>query len=82
MPAEKEINEIMEWCEAKKRERKRVLVIERNEFADKFDWMRAKTLIAIDVPLEQADRHALVYDSVMKCLWEWRNGEWARIAKD
>ncbi|MFA6036213.1 MAG: hypothetical protein WC759_04615 [Candidatus Micrarchaeia archaeon] len=79
MPTEKEINEIIAWCEARKKQRKRALVIERNEFAEKIDWMLAKTLIEIDMPLERADKHALVYDSVMKCLWEWRNGEWARI---
>jgi hypothetical protein len=79
MPTEAEINELIVWCEARKKQRKRSLVIERNEFADKFDWMLAKTLIEIDMPLERADKHALVYDSVMKCLWEYRNGEWARI---
>jgi len=81
MPAEDEINEIIAWCEERKKQRKRVPVIERNEFADKFNWTRSKTLIEIDMPLELADTHAIVYDSALKCLWEWRNGEWARITK-
>jgi hypothetical protein len=75
-----QMNALMAWCEAKKRERGRVPIIERNEFQD-YEWMRSRTLVQIDMPLELADEHAIIYDSVMKCLWEYRNGEWARVTK-
>lgn len=81
MKKQAQMDALMAWCEAKKRERGRVPLIERNTFPD-YEWMRSKTLIMIDMPLERADTSAIVYDSAMRCLWEHRNGEWARVTKD
>ncbi|RLG19509.1 hypothetical protein DRN67_02530 [Candidatus Micrarchaeota archaeon] len=79
---EKELEEVIAWCEQQKHERGRVPIIERNFFQNKYTWARGKYLIEIDMPLEKADRNAFVYDSVLKCLWEWRNGNWAKVTKD
>ena len=78
---EEQINEIMEWCEEMKRTRGRVPLIERNIFCPKYKWTCSRVLIEIDMPLERAHTNAFIYDSVLKCLWEWRNGTWARVTK-
>ncbi|VVC04922.1 Uncharacterised protein [Candidatus Burarchaeum australiense] len=78
---EEQIKIVVEWCEEIKRQKKRSPIIERNIF-EEFDWMRSKTLIEIDMPLESAEMDAVVYDSVLRCLWEWRNGQWAKVEKD
>ena len=77
---EAQIREVIAWCEETKRKKERAHLIERNVF-HLFPWMRNKTLIEIDMPLERANKHAVVYDSAMKCLWEWRGGHWAKVTK-
>ena len=82
MPTIKEINEVIQWCEEIKKERKRTYVIERNPFRDKFMWMRRFPLIEIDRPIEIASKFNLVYNSTTKQLWEYLNGGWRRVHKD
>ena len=79
---EEQIQEIVGWCEEMKRARGRVPLIERNIFCPKYVWTCSKVRIEIDMPLEIASKEGFVYDSVLKCLWEWRNGVWARVTKD
>lgn len=82
MVEKKELEEVIAWCEAKKAERARIYVIERNPFRDGIDWMRRFPLIEIDRPKEVAARTSLVYDSTLKQLWQFMNGDWRRIEPD
>jgi len=82
MPTKEEIDRVATWCEQVKKERQRIYVIERNPFRDEIGWMRRFTLIEIDRPREVASRNDLVYDSVLKQLWQFMNGDWRRIEPD
>lgn len=74
-----EIEEIVQWCEKIKKERKRIYAVERNPFKEKIQWTRRFPLIEIDRRKEEAAKTSLVYDSVMKELWQFLSGEWMRV---
>jgi len=74
--------EVMEWCEREKRRQNKVALVVRNPFWDRFPWAMAYPLISIDIPLEEADKRSLVYDSRTKSLWRWDGERWIRIAED
>ncbi|NYZ74167.1 hypothetical protein H0O00_03420 [Candidatus Micrarchaeota archaeon] len=82
MPTKEEIDKVIEWCEKVKKERNRIYVIERNPFRDEIEWMRRFVLIEIDRPKEIASKNNLVYDSVMKQLWQFMNGDWRKVEQD
>lgn len=79
MVTKEEIDKVIEWCEKVKKERKRTYVIERNPFRDSLSWMRRYPLIEIDRPKEVASQFNLVYDSTVRQLWHFMNGNWRRI---
>ncbi|MEM4367176.1 MAG: hypothetical protein QW035_03550 [Candidatus Anstonellales archaeon] len=79
MPTKKEIDEIISWCEQKKKEKGIVPIIERNTFKDKYPWAYRYTFIEIDRPFEAASKSSLVYDSVTKKLWHFLLGSWRPI---
>ena len=79
MPEKEEIEQVIEWCEKTKKERKRIYVIERNPFREEIPWMRRFPLIEIDRPKEVASKNNIVYDSTIKMLWHFQNGNWRRI---
>lgn len=82
MVKKEEITKVIEWCEKIKKERMRTYVIERNPFKDEIEWCRRFPLIEIDRPKEVASETSLVYDSTMKALWQFLNGNWRRIEVD
>jgi len=82
MVTKKEITEVIKWCEKIKKERNRIYIIERNPFGEKIEWMRRFVLIEIDRPKESATKTNLVYDSLLKQLWHYSNGDWRRIEPD
>lgn len=82
MVTQQEIDTVIGWCEKIKKERGRIYVIERNPFRDGIDWMRRFPLIEIDRPKEVASKNNLVYDSTIKQLWQFMNGDWRRIEPD
>lgn len=82
MVTKEEIDKVIEWCEKTKKERNRIYVIERNPFRENIDWMRRFVLIEIDRPKEIASKNDLVYDSTMKTLWQYMNGDWRKVEPD
>lgn len=82
MVTKEEIEKIIEWCEKIKKERNRIYVIERNPFRDEIEWMRRFVLIEIDRPKEVASKNNLVYDSILKQLWQYMNMDWRKIEPD
>ncbi|MBU0586893.1 hypothetical protein KJ780_05255 [Candidatus Micrarchaeota archaeon] len=77
MPAtQKEVEEVIQWCEDRKKERQAIYIIERNPFGQKFDWTRNIISIEIDRPITVAAKTSLVYDSVAKKLYQYMNGKW------
>jgi hypothetical protein len=78
MPTKEEIEMVIEWCEKKKAEKGRTPLIELNPFRH-IPWLRNKTTIQIDMPLERANPMGLVYESTLKALYEYVNGVWRRI---
>ncbi len=82
MPTKEEIDRVIDWCEKTKKERNRIYVIERNPFREEIEWMRRFVLIEIDRPKEIASRNNLVYDSIMKQLWQFMNGDWRKVEQD
>ena len=82
MPTKEEIQKVIDWCEKLKVERMRTYVIERNVFRDEMEFMRRFPLIEIDRPKEVASKNNLVYDSTVKQLWQFFNGNWRRIEPD
>ena len=79
MPTESEIRQVMEWCEEKKKERKLVSFVERNELREKLPWTYRFPLIEVDRPLESAAKSSLVYDSTTKTLYQCYMGEWRKV---
>jgi len=82
MPPQNEIKEVIEWCEKRKLETKRIVLIEKNIFREKFGWAFRFPFIEIDRPLEVASKFNLVYDSTTKTLWHFLNGSWRKIEPD
>jgi len=82
MVTKEEIDQVVEWCEKTKKERNRIYVIERNPFREEIPWMRRFPLIEIDRPKEIASKNNMVYDSVLKQIWHFQNGNWRRIEPD
>ncbi|MEW6529152.1 MAG: hypothetical protein AB1391_04640 [Candidatus Micrarchaeota archaeon] len=76
MSLDDEINEIVQWCENKKRERQCIYILEKNPFASKFEWTRNIITIEIDRPLTSASKSSLVYDSTTKKLYRYINYTW------
>ncbi|NYZ60240.1 hypothetical protein H0O01_00915 [Candidatus Micrarchaeota archaeon] len=79
MPTEKEIKQVVDWCEARKKERKLVSMVERNELREKIPWTYRFPLIEIDRPTEAASKTSLVYDSTTKALYQYYMDEWRKI---
>ncbi len=82
MVTKEEINRITEWCEKIKAEKNRIYVIERNPFSDEITWTRRFILIEIDRPKDSASHNSLVYESILKELWQFANGGWRKIEPD
>ena len=82
MVTKEEIDMVISWCEKLKKERNSIYVIERNPFRDEIDWMRRFVLIEIDRPREIASKNNIVYDSTIKQLWQFMNGDWRRMEPD
>ncbi len=82
MVTKEEIEKVIAWCEKVKTERKRIYVIERNPFREEVNWMRRFPLIEIDRPKEVASKNDIVYDSTIKTLWQFMNGDWRKIEPD
>ena len=82
MVTKEEIKKVIDWCENIKKERKRIYIIERNPFRDEIEWMRRFVLIEIDRPKEAASKTNLVYDSLLKQLWQFMNNDWRKIESD
>jgi hypothetical protein len=82
MVTKEEIGKVIEWCEKMKKERNRIYVIERNPFREEIDWMRRFVLVEIDRPKEMASKNNLVYDSILRVLWQFMNNDWRRIEPD
>ncbi len=82
MVSQEEIDRIVEWCEERKEERKRIYVIERNPFRDDIEWTRRFPLIEIDRAKKIASKHNLVYDSTTRTLWQYFNGSWRKVEPD
>ncbi|RME79834.1 MAG: hypothetical protein D6769_01325 [Methanobacteriota archaeon] len=82
MPPKKEMEEVMAWCDKRKEESKRVALIEKNPFREKFRWMFRYPFIEIDRPIEVASKHNIVYDSTTRTLWVFLNGSWRKIEED
>jgi len=82
MVTKEEIEKVISWCEKIKKERNRIYVIERNPFRDEIAWTRRFVLIEIDRPREVAAKTNLVYDSTIKTLWQFMNGDWRKIEPD
>lgn len=82
MPTKKEIDELVQWCEQRKREKLVVPIIEYNIFKEKYPWTYRYTLIEIDRPFEAASKTSIVYDSVTKKLWHFSFGSWRQIEPD
>ncbi len=76
------MEEVMAWCEEKKKEEKKVALVARNPFMDKYDWMMAYPIISIDIPLEEANKRSLVYDSRTKTLYRWDGERWVKLVED
>lgn len=79
MPTQKEIDEVIGWCEEKKREKKLVSFVERNELREKLPWTYRFPLIEVDRPMEAANKSSLVYDSTTKTLFQYYMGEWRKV---
>ncbi len=71
-----EVQEVINWCEKVKNERKCINIIERNPFKNKFEWLRHIIAIEIDTSLLTAKPHNLFYDSTTKKLYMYVNGQW------
>ncbi len=82
MVSQSEIDEIIEWCERRKKETRKVALVEINPFRDKFGWTMRFPTIEIDRPLEVANKHSLVYDSRTKTLWQYLFNQWRKIEPD
>jgi len=79
MSTKEEINKVIEWCEAKKKEKKKIYMIERNPFREEIPFMRRFPLIEIDRPKEVASKYNVVYDSTTKTLWENYMDKWRKV---
>lgn len=82
MVTQEEINEVIEWCEGVKKEKKVMFTIERNPFRDRMRWMARFPLIEIDRPKETAAPNNLVYDSTMRRLYQKMGGDWMEVVPD
>jgi hypothetical protein len=69
------VKEIIEYCEKMKAKEKRIAFIVENVFRDKFGWTFNYPYIAIDMPLENLMNNILYYDSTVKKLYVYRDGE-------
>lgn len=79
MPTADEIKKVIEWCEAKKKEKGLVSFVERNELREKIPGLYRFPLIEVDRPTEAANKTSLVYDSTTKTLYQYYMGEWRKI---
>lgn len=79
MHKKEEIDDVVAWCEQKKKERATIRIIERNPFSFKYDWTRSIIYIEIDKPLALAAKTSLVYDSTAKLLYQFINGAWVPL---
>jgi hypothetical protein len=79
MPPKEELEEVIEYCERRKRETNKVALIEPNIFREKFSWAYRYPFIEIDRGLEVANKLNLVYDSTTKSLWAYINNTWMKL---
>ena len=82
MPEKHEIDHVVKWCCNVMEERKRVYCIEPNPFREEFDWTYRFPYIEINVPIEKAKKHNLVFDGRTKTLWQYLNNTWQKIEED
>ena len=82
MVTKEEIEKIKKWCDEKKMEEKKVVLVERNPFREEISWTMRFPLIEIDRPKEIASKSSLVYDSTTKQLWQYYLNSWRRVEPD
>lgn len=82
MAGRKEIEEVLNWCRKRRAEAKVTPIIEANPFKEKFFWLSSKIEIAIDIPLENARKNMLIYDSTIDALLININNNWLRVEPD
>jgi len=82
MPKSSEVDDVVEWCNSKRKGNTRPYLIERNPFSNKYRWMMRFPLIEIDRPKQIATLSSLVYDSTTKTLWQNMGGQWMQVMKD
>ncbi len=74
-----EYDKIIHWCEARLKETKRVVLVERNPFQFEIPWTSKFIFIEINKPKELANKRSLVYDSSNKKLYEYYMDEWKEV---
>ncbi len=82
MPEKKELEEVMKWCDERMETTNRVSLIEQNPFRERFGWTFRFPYIEINVPIERANKHNLVYDRATRTLWQYLNDKWQKIEAD
>lgn len=80
MPTKEELDEVLQWCEHKKKERNSIYILEKNPFSSKFEWARNIINIEIDKPLSAAMKTSLVYDSTTKRIYRYMNYTWMPLS--
>jgi len=74
-----DVKKIVEYCEQKLKEEKRIYMIVDNPFSDEFPWAYIFRYIYINLPEEKLPELALVYDSLEKKLKVYKDGEYIDI---
>lgn len=79
MDLKEQIREIVDYCDRKMKEERRIAMIIENPFADEFDWAFRFRYIYVNVPEDRLPDIALVYDSMERVLKVYENGEYQKI---
>lgn len=82
MPTKDEIEEIKAWCQARKKEEKRLVLVERNPFRYKIKWTYRYPLIEIDRSLESAAKTSMVFESLSGIIWIFMEDAWRKVEPD
>ncbi|MCS7122697.1 MAG: hypothetical protein NZ908_01940 [Candidatus Micrarchaeota archaeon] len=79
MDLKEQISKIVEYCDRKIMEERRIMMIIDNPFVDEFDWAFRFRYIYINISESRLPDPALVYDSVEKSLKIYERGEYYKI---
>ncbi|NPA22653.1 MAG: hypothetical protein GXN92_03720 [Candidatus Micrarchaeota archaeon] len=82
MAKKEDIERIIQYCEQKKKETKRIALIVENPFREEIPWTFNYPYIAIDLPEENVNPSFLLYNSVDKMLYRYYDGEWIPITEE